>query len=248
MLTKFGVNLPAAGKPFKVLMIANIKRTNASGIRTDKSDWPPPSGTLDLKPRGGSITLSGFADFGSFFSPAAAQKFPPAAGSGQSLFHFFASGGQSLFQKKSACGGPRAITFPFFASGGQSLFQKIPACGGLRAITFSFFRLLRSITFPKKIACGELRSITFSFFHVRGQSLFQKNRLRRLRSITFPFFHLRRISATHFPFFTFGGQSLFQKNRLRRIFGQSLFRFFASGWFSTFDFQSLSIPKIWFWK
>jgi hypothetical protein len=119
--------------------------------------------------------LSGFADFGSFFSPAAAQKFPPAAGSGQSLFHFFASGGQSLFQKKR--------------------LRRAPGNH------FSIFSPPAVNHFSKKIACGELRSITFSFFHVRGQSLFQKIAFGGFGQSLFHFFTSGGFSATHFSIF-----------------------------------------------
>ena len=187
--------------------------------------------------------MSGFADFGSFFSPAAAQKFSPAAGSGQSLFHFFASGGQSLFQKKSACGGLRAITFPFFASGGQSLFQKIPACGGLRAITFPFFRLLRSITFPKKSPAASSGQSLFHFFTFAVNHFSKKIAFGSFGQSLFHFFTSGVFSATHFPFFTFGGQSLFQKKSPPADFRSITFPFFRLRRIFNFRFSKFKHPQ-----
>ena len=175
--------------------------------------------------------MSGLADFGSFFPPAAASKF-------------------------FACGGLWAITFPFFRLRRSITFPKKSACGGLRAITFPFFHLRWSITFPKKIrlrrAPGQHISIfsppTVNHFFIFSHSW----------SITFPKKSPSAASVNHFsifsppadfrpitfPLFTFGGQSLFQKIASGGIFGQSLFHFLASGGFPTFDFQSLSISKI----
>ena len=135
---------------------------------------PPPLRDIGFETKGGSITLSGFADFGSFFSPAADQKISPAAGSGQSLFHFFASGGQSLFHKKIRLRRAPGNHFSIFRLRRSITFPKNSRLRRALGNHISIFSPPAVNHFSKKIACGELRSITFSFFHIRGQSLFQK--------------------------------------------------------------------------
>ena len=156
--------------------------------------------------------MSGLADFGSFFfSPARRLKIfrlrralgnhfsifsPPAAnhfsknsacgGLRALTFPFFASGGQSLFQKKNplAAGSGQSL-FHFFASGGQSLFQKNPPAAGSGQSLFHFFMFAVN-HFSKKIAFGGFGQSLFHFFTSGGFSANHFSTFHLRRSITFP--------------------------------------------------------------